>query len=40
MRLSEAHPRWLGGPQVDIHPVPPMTWRTGFIYDETREEKR
>lgn len=31
---------WLDGPQVDIHPVPPMTWRTGFIYDETREEKR
>ncbi len=26
---------WLDGPQVDIHP--PGPWRTGFIYDETRE---
>jgi hypothetical protein len=31
---------WLDGPQVDIHPVAPMTWRTGYIYDETREERR
>lgn len=31
---------WLDGPQVDIHPPPPMTWRTGLIYDETREERR
>ena len=31
---------WLDGPQVDIHPPGPMTWRTGLIYDETREEKR
>lgn len=31
---------WLDGPQVDIHPVPPMTWRTGLIYDETRGEQR
>ncbi len=37
---SSANGGWLDGPQVDIHPVPPMTWRTGFIYDETREEKR
>lgn len=29
---------WLDGPQVDIHP--PEPWRTGFIYDETREERR
>jgi hypothetical protein len=29
---------WLDGPQVDIHP--PAPWRTGFIYDETREERR
>ena len=28
---------WLNGPQMDIHPVPPMTWRTGTIYDETYE---
>jgi len=26
---------WLDGPQVDLHP--PGPWRTGFIYDETRE---
>jgi hypothetical protein len=31
---------WLDGPQVDIHPPPPMNWRTGLIYDETREERR
>jgi hypothetical protein len=31
---------WLDGPQVDIHPPADMSWRTGFIYDETREEKR
>lgn len=31
---------WLDGPQVDIHPPPPMTWRTGLIYDETRGEQR
>ena len=29
---------WLDGPQIDIHP--PASWRTGLIYDETREEKR
>ena len=29
---------WLDGPQVDIHP--PAPFRTGLIYDETREEKR
>lgn len=31
---------WLDGPQVDIHPPADMSWRTGFIYDETRTEKR
>jgi hypothetical protein len=31
---------WLDGPQVDIHPPGPMNWRTGLIYDETREERR
>jgi len=31
---------WLDGPQVDIHPPTAMAWRTGLIYDETREEKR
>jgi len=31
---------WLDGPQVDIHPPGPMTWRTGLIYDETRGEQR
>ncbi|MBI5685448.1 MAG: DUF1080 domain-containing protein [Verrucomicrobia bacterium] len=31
---------WLDGPQVDIHPPEAMSWRTGFIYDETREERR
>lgn len=29
---------WLDGPQVDIHP--PAPWRSGLIYDETRETKR
>jgi hypothetical protein len=29
---------WLDGPQADIHP--PGPWRTGLIYDETREAKR
>ncbi len=29
---------WLDGPQIDIHP--PAPWRTGLIYDETREQKR
>jgi hypothetical protein len=29
---------WLHGPQVDIHP--PAPWRTGLIYDETREARR
>lgn len=28
----------MDGPQVDIHP--PLPWRTGLIYDETREVKR
>lgn len=31
---------WLNGPQADINPNLPMTWRTGFIYDETYEEQR
>jgi hypothetical protein len=31
---------WLDGPQVDIHPPESMPWRTGLIYDETREERR
>jgi len=31
---------WLDGPQVDIHPPAPMSWRTGLIYDETRGEQR
>ena len=31
---------WLNGPQVDIHPPKPMSWRTGLIYDETRGEQR
>jgi len=30
----------LNGPQVDIHPPKPMSWRTGLIYDETRGEQR
>ena len=29
---------WLDGPQIDIHP--PALWRTGLIYDQTREESR
>jgi len=29
---------WLDGPQVDIHPS--GAWRTGFIYDETRGQRR
>ncbi len=29
---------WLDGPQIDIHP--PAPWRTGLIYDETRETRR
>ena len=29
---------WLDGPQIDIHA--PEPWRTGLIYDETREERR
>ncbi len=29
---------WLDGPQIDVHP--PEPWRTGFIWDETRGEKR
>jgi hypothetical protein len=29
---------WLDGPQVDVHP--PAAWRTGLLYDETRETKR
>jgi len=33
---SEA--QWLDGPQIDIHPPDP--WRSGYIYDETREYKR
>jgi len=31
---------WLNGPQVDIHPPKPMSWRTGLIYDETRGNQR
>lgn len=29
---------WLDGPQIDIHPSGP--WRTGYIYDETRGQRR
>jgi hypothetical protein len=29
---------WLNGPQADIHP--PAPFRTGLIYDETRETRR
>jgi len=29
---------WLDGPQVDLHP--PLPWRIGMIYDETRTERR
>ena len=28
----------MDGPQVDVHP--PAAWRTGLIYDETRETRR
>ena len=31
---------WMHGPQVDIHPKAPKTWRTGMIYDETHEVQR
>ena len=31
---------WLNGPQIDIHPLKSMPWRTGLIYDETRGENR
>ncbi|MBQ9477097.1 MAG: DUF1080 domain-containing protein [Bacteroidales bacterium] len=31
---------WLNGPQADINPNLPMTWRTGFVYDETYEVQR
>lgn len=34
----DAKAQWLDGPQVDIHP--PAPWRTGLIYDETRETRR
>jgi hypothetical protein len=34
----DAEAKWLDGPQIDIHPAGPF--RTGFIYDETRETKR
>jgi len=34
----DAKAGWLDGPQVDIHP--PAPWRTGLIYDETRETRR
>lgn len=37
---ASAQGGWLDGPQVDIHPPADMTWRTGLIYDETREERR
>jgi len=30
---------WMDGPQVDIHPPADMSWRTGFIYDETRGQR-
>lgn len=29
---------WLNGPQADVHP--PAPWRSGLIYDETRETRR
>lgn len=29
---------WLDGPQVDLNPSTP--WRSGLIYDETREHRR
>lgn len=31
---------WLNGPQADIHPNEPKTWRTGMLYDETYEVQR
>lgn len=31
---------WLNGPQIDIHPKEPKTWRTGLLYDETFEVQR
>jgi hypothetical protein len=34
----DASMEWLNGPQVDVHP--PAPWRTGLIYDETRETRR
>lgn len=34
----DAETGWLNGPQVDVHP--PAAWRTGLIYDETRETRR
>lgn len=37
---ESANGGWLDGPQVDIHPPAGMSWRTGHIYDETREERR
>lgn len=36
--VEEGAVGWLDGPQVDIEPHIP--WRTGLIYDETRETKR
>jgi hypothetical protein len=30
--------QWMNGPQVDVHP--PAPFRTGLIYDETRETRR
>ena len=29
---------WLDGPQIDIHP--PMPWRTGMMWDETKGNQR
>jgi hypothetical protein len=37
---ASANGGYLDGPQVDIHPPAEMSWRTGLIYDETREERR
>jgi hypothetical protein len=36
--LTDKELGWLHGPQVDIHP--PAPFRTGLIYDETREARR
>jgi hypothetical protein len=33
----DAEAGWLDGPQIDVNP--PAAWRTGLIYDETREVK-